>query len=101
VTQENIGRTICDPAWRKLERPARSYTDAIKRRWTPSGHRRSDYELDHIIPISAGGAPYDQENLQLQPWPEAREKDQLEERVCKAICRGSISLKDGQARFRQ
>jgi hypothetical protein len=102
VTQQNIYQTICDARWRKLERPSRRYTDKIKKRWArQQGVDKRDYELDHIVPLCAGGAPYSEENLQLQPWPEAREKNGLEERTCKAICDGSISLRKGQGRFRQ
>jgi hypothetical protein len=101
VTQENIQRTICDWRWRELERPARGFINAIKKRWTPSGHNSWEYRLDHIIPLCAGGALYDEENLRLEPWREAREKDELEARTCDAICNGSMSLKEGQDRFRR
>jgi hypothetical protein len=67
VTQSNIRQTICDPRWRYLERPEWSYTNAIKQRWVRQrGGNPGDYELDHIIPICAGGDPHDEENLQLR-----------------------------------
>jgi hypothetical protein len=98
VTQENIRTTICDGNWSALSRPVRGYTEMIKRRWTTQPWR---YELDHIIPLCAGGAPYDEENLQLQPWDEAFNKDEVEVQVCKAICKGTMTLKEGQDKFRQ
>lgn len=58
-----------------------------------------DYEEDHLIALSIGGAPYDPRNL----WPEPRhpewssaKKDQLELVMYKMVCAHQISLGDAQ-----
>lgn len=64
-------------------------------------HERRNYEVDHLIPRSAGGAD-DVRNLWPQAWvPWARLKDRLETRLHKLVCvTGSVSLADAQAVFR-
>jgi hypothetical protein len=61
-----------------------------------------DYHEDHRVPLCAGGHPTDPRNLWPQPitgeWTE-RMKDQLESSVCRQICRGDITLEQGQAIF--
>lgn len=63
--------------------------------------RRKDYEVDHLIPRSAGGAD-DVRNLWPQPWvPWARLKDRLETRLHKRVCiTRDLSLEAAQAVFR-
>lgn len=51
-----------------------------------------EFELDHIIPLTLGGAPRSEKNLQLQPWSEAKLKDKEEVRLSRAVCAGSITL---------
>ena len=50
----------------------------------------SDYEFDHLIPLCAGGsnAP---ENLWPQPIDEAKEKDKLEDSVCRRMKAGTLT----------
>jgi len=63
-----------------------------------------DYQEDHLVPLCVGGAPRDPDNLWPQPlngrWS-AAVKDQLESSVCRQVCRGDITLKQGQAIFLQ
>ena len=58
------------------------------------------YELDHRMPLYAGGHPTDPRNLRSQPkagtWP-AKFKGQLESSVCQQLCHGDTSLQDTQA----
>lgn len=62
-------------------------------------HRQ--YELDHLIPRCLGGAD-EVRNLWPQPIEEARGKDIVETRVCRAVCdAGTMSIKDGQDFFRK
>jgi hypothetical protein len=56
------------------------------------------YELDHIIPLSLGGAARDPSNLQLQPWPEARRKDAVEMELSNAVCEGRMPLAEAHRR---
>ncbi len=79
-------------------RPPESYTEALKfaqmRAYDLPGRAR-DYEEDHLVPLSIGGAPRDPRNL----WPEPRngpnnaeQKDQLESWVARNACAGHIPL---------
>ncbi|WP_380784442.1 hypothetical protein, partial [Sphingomonas sp. R86520] len=70
ITQANIGATICRPGYARSVRPAFAVTEPIKRRLMDAQHpgeSSADYELDHLIPISLGGAPLDLRDLWLQP----------------------------------
>lgn len=103
VTQDNIRQTICTSGWTKTVRPPVAYTDKIKRDLLADfGGDPNDYELDHIIPLAAGGHPTDPRNLQLQAWEGedgAKAKDVVETRVKRLICVGRITLAQGQQCF--
>ncbi|MEU7168370.1 hypothetical protein AB0A70_27630 [Streptomyces morookaense] len=99
VTQDTINSTICVSGWTKTVRPPASYTNALKaRQITEYGYddtALSDYEEDHFVPLELGGAPRDPKNL----WPEPRygdvqagDKDQVENKLKKAVCDGSVTL---------
>lgn len=79
-------------------RPPESYTEALKlrqmRAYRLAGSPR-DYEEDHLVPLSIGGAPRDPANL----WPEPRrgpdsaeQKDELETWAARTACGGRIPL---------
>ena len=99
VTQDTIQKTICVSGWAASQRPPLSYTSKLKRQWLPAGRRMSDYELDHLIPLSLGGAPRDPANLWLEPWADAcgaGVKDDLERKLHHLVCAGDVSLSDAQ-----
>lgn len=57
----------------------------------------SRYELDHLIALELGGSNADR-NL----WPERgfpNEKDKVENRLHRAVCNGSITLRAAQRRL--
>ena len=98
IKPENIADTICVPGYTKTVRPPSSYTAQLKReqmrelRLPGTAH---DYHEDHLVPLCVGGHPSDPRNL----WPEpvvgqwsASVKDQLEGSVCRAVCRGAMTL---------
>lgn len=99
VTQVTIAQTICVPGWTGTVRPPSSYTTALKRNqmrdYGETGPL-SGFEEDHLVSLSAGGAPTDPQNLFPQPIVDAHRKDQTEVAVQKAICAGRITLKQGQ-----
>lgn len=103
VTPENIAATICVPGYSKSIRPYVSTMQAIKREFlTAIGEpweRRNRYQLDHLIPICAGGDVIDRRNLVLQPIEEAKQKDGVEACVCQMICVGAMPLREAQERM--
>lgn len=102
VTQENLKQTVCKPGWSSQVRPPVTWTNNLKRKLVPKGHQLSEYELDHIVPISIGGAPKDVNNLWIQPWDgrcNARDKDVIEWQVHQDLCSGKVSLKQAQQVF--
>ena len=72
--------------------PRMSYQEssAIKRSMLPPGTEMRDFELDHCRPLCLGGSN-DRSNLQLQPWPEARQKDDDEVAMCRAVSRREMT----------
>ncbi len=90
--------TICAFGYSRSVRPPESFTEPLKlaqmRAYGLPGPP-SDYEEDHLVPLSIGGAPRDPRNL----WPELRtgpnnaeQKDQLETWVARMACAGRIPL---------
>lgn len=104
VTQDNIHQTICIQGWTKTIRPPTSYTRSLKMMQIEPGENPADYEEDHLIPLSIGGAPRDPRNLWAQRWRGkwgAYTKDRLEIRLQRLVCSGSIPLADAQAAMAQ
>jgi hypothetical protein len=93
---------ICHPGFAHAGRPSeaewqRLKAEALARAGLPWSER-NDFELDHVIPRCLGG-PNDLSNLQLQPWPEAQEKDHREAATRRAYCNGEISLEQARSSF--
>lgn len=103
VTQANIKTTICVPGYAKTIRPSGWYTSSVKKKMVGSagyplaeGKVISDYDLDHLIPLSVGGDPKSVKNL----WPQPRwdvnsstRKDALEARAKRLVCSGKVRLR--------
>jgi hypothetical protein len=94
VSPARVAATICRSGYTATVRPPVSYTDALKvrlmRAYGSTGPPAS-YELDHLIPLEAGGAPAAVANL----WPEpyagpggARHKDVVENYMHRFACDG-------------
>ena len=90
--------TICASGYSRSVRPPESFTEPLKlhqmRAYDLPGSPR-DYEEDHLVPLSIGGAPRDPRNL----WPEPRsgannaeQKDQLETWAARMACSRRIPL---------
>lgn len=105
VTQTNIAKTICVPGWTKTIRPRASYTNRLKVRQLASGPYMSaaaprDFEEDHLVSLEIGGHPTDERNLWPQHWAApmgARQKDQLENYLHRAVCAKTMTLRRAQA----
>jgi hypothetical protein len=111
VSQATIGTTICRSGWTKTIRPPESITAREKRAAISAyghyaGRRLRTYELDHLIPLSLGGAPNAAANLWPQPdYPSViagsrsyylNPKDRLESRLHSLTCKGRLTLREAQ-----
>jgi hypothetical protein len=105
VTPATIGSTICKKGWTKTVRPPSSVTGRQKRvsmkQYGVGDNSPGDFEYDHLISLELGGAPDDLKNL----WPEPHvvsgddgsfAKDKIENRLKRAICKGTITLAEAQ-----
>ena len=101
VTQDTIAQTICVPGYTKSLRPATSFTNGVKalllKRASLDPSSGTDYQLDHIIPLALGGHPRELDNLELQPWDEAKRKDRIEVKLQCMVCSGQVSLGTAQS----
>jgi hypothetical protein len=103
VTQDTIHQTICVRGWTAIIRPPVEWTTNVKRILLRKRHlpgTPATYELDHYIPLELGGAPRDLRNLWLQPWPQARLKDDAENDYNRAVCEERMTLGDAQRMIR-
>ena len=87
----------------KSIRPPAYFTNKLKhnqmRKYGYTDTNPRDYEEDHLIALSIGGAPDDPKNLWPQPWHSewnAEKKDQLEFVLFRMVCEREISLADAQ-----
>lgn len=107
ITQANIEATICRPGYAQSVRPAYGRTDPFKRRLMVAQHpgeAMADYELDHLIPISLGGAPFDRRDLWLQPrrgQANSGDKNVLAYVLWRLVCRREVTLAVAQRAIRQ
>lgn len=106
VTQDNIDETICRPGYARLRRPSYAITGPLKRRMMTAqypGSPMSAYELDHLIPISLGGAPLSARDLWLQPregQANAADKNVLAYVLWRLVCERRLALSTAQTAIR-
>ncbi len=96
VTQSTIQQTICVKGYSSTVRPSTSYTNPIKLRMMrqegiPESDK-SDWALDHRIPISLGGHPRALSNLQLLTATENSRKSRIEVKLLCYVCVGQMPL---------
>ena len=74
--------------------------ECLAQRITSSARRRIEFGI--VIPSAFAVNPSDERNLWPQPltgqWTD-KIKDQLEGSVCRAVCRGAMTLREGQGVF--
>lgn len=105
VTDANTATTVCRKGgYTGSVRPPEALTEPVKRRLLAAygipAAQIGDYELDHLIPLSVGGAS-DVRNL----WPERNEflwyraggevhndKDVVEDHLFRALCEGRTTV---------
>jgi hypothetical protein len=77
-----------------------SSTNAIKRRQFDAfglpPELMADFRLDHAIPLSLGGAPADERNLQLLDEQGSERKDMVERCLSRAVFEGRRAFADAQ-----
>ena len=99
VMQANIRSTICRRGWTATVRPPVDYTNALKRKqmraYAETGPL-SGYQEDHLISLELGGNPTDPRNLWPEPYPRAREVDQVENQLNADVCSGRLTLAEAQ-----
>lgn len=99
VIQATIGRTICRSGWTSTARPPESVTEREKRAslasygdWRPLGY----YEYDHFVPLELGGATNAARNLWPEPGATPNPKDEVENRLRRAVCDRQLTLAAAQ-----
>lgn len=101
VTAETIGGTICTAGYTEHLRPDADYVSDIKiklgRKVGISPDVARAMVLDHIIPLSLGGHPRDESNLQLQDATESRLKNNVEKWLHDLVCSRLASLDKARA----
>lgn len=96
-TRRMSRRTMCSTPW---GRDVRHVTVGMRREvfslYGIPYSQRANYELDHLIPRSLGGAD-DVRNLWPQPlWQARHMKDVLEVKLGKMVCAGEITAEAAQ-----
>jgi hypothetical protein len=102
VTQATIRTTIAVTGYTTRVRPPESVTEPIKLSLMRQHHYTdspADYELDHFIPLEAGGSS-NLSNLWLEPIAEARRKDKDENLTRREVVSGVWTLAQGQQYIR-
>jgi hypothetical protein len=111
VTQANIASTICAADYLRTVQPSATVTSQLLDKTMAAYHRPgapSDYQLDHLIGLSLGGAATDVKNV----WPQSRMepgrvgtvpdgygaqiKDLHEMSLHAAVCAGRLTLAAAQ-----
>jgi len=91
--------TICTYGYSRSVRPPESYTEPLKLRQMRAYHLPGsprDYEEDHLVPLSIGGARRNPANLWPQPRSgpyNAEQKDEHETWAARMACAGRIPLR--------
>ena len=108
MTQATIHKTICRPGYATQNRPSRTWTHTVKRRFLRQAGvpftASKAYELDHLVPLNLAGCPTCLTNLWLQPWDGptgAKVKDQTEIRLYLAVRAEHIPLAVAQRCFQE
>jgi len=102
VTQDTIGSTICKAGWTKTVRPPVSYTDALKHQQMQQFHlpgTPADFEEDHRLSLSLGGAPRDPMNLSPELGISPNPKDADELAYNRLVCSHRLALVAAQVQF--
>ena len=97
--KSTVASTICTRGYTATVRNVSTQTKhAVYVEYGISRAAQRGYVIDHLVPLEVGGAN-DIKNLWPEPKADAKVKDVLEGQMHAAVCNGSLSLTDAQARF--
>jgi hypothetical protein len=94
VNESDIKATICRPGYTRTVRPPASDTDRWKRT-AEAAYGIASGEYDHLVPLELGGANATS-NLWVEPGAIPNPKDQVENRLKREVCAGTITLAAAQ-----
>jgi hypothetical protein len=104
VTPDNVQQTICRLGYVESVTPSDAQTANMKRQQLLRAGTElavsGTYVLDRVVPISLGGHPTHDDNLQLLDLGgnhAAARKQALERRLHQLVCAGKIGLREAQA----
>lgn len=99
VTQATLSTTVCVSGFTATIRPPEAYTSALKK-WLLKDRGLpgtvADYQLDHLVSLELGGAPYSTQNLWMQDATQGHVDDGMENRLHRDLCAGKLTLKQAQ-----
>lgn len=100
VTQATIQQTICQKGYSSTVRPSTTFTNPIKfrlmaQRGIPETEK-SEWALDHRVPIALGGPPRKLDNLQLLSQHDNSRKSRIEAKLLCYVCAGQMPLSQAQ-----
>ena len=100
VTQSTIQQTICVKGYSSTVRPSTRFTNPIKFRLMRDAaipeSDKSDWALDHRVPIALGGHPRKLDNLQLLTTHDNGRKSRIEAKLLCYVCVGQMTLNQAQ-----
>ncbi len=94
---------VCVRGYSRTVRPAytpewKRFRASVFRAYGIPHDQWRNYTVDHLVPLSIGGAPEDLLNAWPEPKIEAKEKDGVEDALLAAACyRHTLTLHDAQA----
>lgn len=101
VSQETLATTVCVRHYTRSVRPSWAWARAWKARLMAAAGFPPEtahlYQLDHVLPLTLGGAGREPSNLALQEIGDAKRKDGMERRLGCLVCRGDFSLSEARA----
>jgi hypothetical protein len=89
---------ICAPEYSRSHRVWHDKAGTLAKYGIPPSEA-GQYEDDDRVPICLGGDNGSALNHWPEPWDQAEPKDELERRLCRAVCAGEITLPAAQAIF--
>lgn len=91
----NEAGTICTPGWSQAADALPSELVPVKAAATTAYNVRGQAVLVHLVPLNLGGSN-DTSNLFLMTVDDAKEKENVDATISKAVCAGTVGLRAAQ-----